>query len=65
MLYFTNSIGAALGVMVSGFVLIGLVGLPGTIMTAGLLNLLLALVVGHHQEVAGSTAGASARNSRS
>jgi spermidine synthase len=45
MLYFTNSIGAAIGVLASGFWLIGLVGLPGTIMTAGLLNLALALVV--------------------
>ena len=44
-LYFTNSLGAAVGVLVSGFVLIGAVGLPGTIMLAGLLNLLLALVV--------------------
>jgi spermidine synthase len=42
MLYFTNSLGAAAGVLASGFVLIGLVGLPGTIMTAGLLNILLA-----------------------
>ncbi len=45
MLYFTNSVGAAVGVLVSGFWLIGLVGLPGTIMTAGLLNVGLALVV--------------------
>ncbi len=45
MLYFTNSLGAALGVLVSGFVLIRLVGLPGTIMTAGLLNVALALAV--------------------
>ena len=44
-LYFSNSIGAAAGVLVSGFVLIGLVGLPGTIFTAGLLNLLLAVFV--------------------
>lgn len=44
-LYFTNSLGAAVGVLVSGFLLIGLVGLPGTIMTAGLLNLALALIV--------------------
>jgi len=44
-LYFSNSIGAAAGVLTSGFVLIGLVGLPGTIFTAGLLNLLLALFV--------------------
>jgi spermidine synthase len=45
MLYFTNSFGAALGVLTSGFFLIDRVGLPGTIFTAGLLNVLLALVV--------------------
>ena len=45
MLYFTNSIGAAIGVLVSGFVLIEAVGLPGTVATAGVLNLVLALVV--------------------
>lgn len=45
MLYFTNSLGAALGVLVSGFLLIGVVGLPGTIFTAGLINIVLALVV--------------------
>jgi spermidine synthase len=44
-LYFTNSLGAALGVLFSGFVLIGAVGLPGTILTAGLLNVALALLV--------------------
>jgi len=44
-LYFTNSLGAALGVLVSGFILIGAVGLPGTILTAGLLNVALALLV--------------------
>jgi spermidine synthase len=44
-LYFTNSLGAAIGVLVSGFVLIKLVGLPGTMRAAGLLNIALALVV--------------------
>jgi spermidine synthase len=44
-LYFTNSLGAAIGVLVSGFVLIRAVGLPGTILTAGLLNIVLALTV--------------------
>jgi spermidine synthase len=44
-LYFTNSLGAAIGVLFSGFVLIGAVGLPGTILTAGLLNVALALLV--------------------
>jgi predicted membrane-bound spermidine synthase len=42
-LYFTNSLGAAAGVLLSGFVLIAAVGLPGTIMTAGLINVLVAL----------------------
>jgi spermidine synthase len=45
MLYFTNSIGAAIGVLVSGFILIELVGLPGTILTAGILNIFLAIFV--------------------
>jgi len=45
MLYFTNSIGAAIGVLASGFWLINLVGLPGTIATAGMLNIGLALTV--------------------
>ncbi|MBI3371922.1 MAG: spermidine synthase [Betaproteobacteria bacterium] len=45
MLYFTNSIGAVAGVLTSGFVLIAWVGLPGTLRTAGALNLLLAATV--------------------
>ena len=45
MLYFTNSLGAALGVLVSGFWLIEWVGLPGTVMTAGIVNLVLAAFV--------------------
>ena len=45
MLYFTNSLGAAVGVLVSVFVLIPAVGLPGTIMAAGILNVLLAIVI--------------------
>ncbi|HEY3487249.1 MAG TPA: spermidine synthase, partial [Gammaproteobacteria bacterium] len=45
LLYFTNSIGAAAGVLASGFWLIKAVGLPGAVMTAGLINILLALVV--------------------
>lgn len=44
-LYFTNSLGAAIGVLASGFYLIGKVGLPGTIMTAGLVNFFLAGMV--------------------
>ncbi len=44
-LYFANSLGGAIGVLMSGFLLIALIGLPGTIMTAGLINVGLALVV--------------------
>ena len=42
-LYFTNSLGAVAGVLASGYLLIGLVGLPGTIRTAGYINLLIAI----------------------
>jgi spermidine synthase len=45
MLYFTNSFGAAIGVLASGFFLIDRLGLPGTILTAGIMNVVLALVV--------------------
>jgi spermidine synthase len=44
-LYFANSIGAAMGVLVAGFYLIGLVGLPGTLMTAAVINLVVGLAV--------------------
>ena len=45
MLYFTNSFGAAIGVLTSGFFMIGKLGLPGTIQAAGVLNLGLASIV--------------------
>ena len=45
LLYFSNSIGAAAGVLLSGFVLVGAVGLPGTIATAGAINLVVAAAV--------------------
>jgi spermidine synthase len=45
MLYFTNSLGAAAGVLASGFLLIAWAGLPGTLRTAGVLNLVLAAAV--------------------
>jgi MFS family permease len=44
LLYFTNSFGAALGAMLSGFVLVGRVGLPGTLMVAATLNIGILLV---------------------
>src|SRR5258707_6226519 len=45
MLYFTNSLGAAAGVLTSGFVLVAAFGLPGTLRVAGAMNLAIALVV--------------------
>jgi spermidine synthase/MFS family permease len=45
LLYFTNSIGAAVGVLASGFLLIRFVGLPGTIGIAGGINIALAVIV--------------------
>lgn len=41
-LYFANSIGAVAGVLASGFLLVRLLGLPGTLMAAGGANLLIA-----------------------
>ncbi|MBK7660790.1 MAG: spermidine synthase [Betaproteobacteria bacterium] len=45
MLYFTNSFGAAAGVLASGFYLIERIGLPGAMLTAGLVNVSLAFMV--------------------
>jgi spermidine synthase len=45
MLYFTNSIGAVAGILTSGFLLIALIGLPGTMLAAGLINIALALLI--------------------
>jgi spermidine synthase len=51
LLYFTNSLGAAGGVLLAGFWLVELAGLPGTLVTAAMLNLAVAtvtiLVIGH------------------
>ena len=41
--YFLNSIGAVFGVLASGFVLIPALGLPGTLLTAALLNIAVAI----------------------
>lgn len=43
LLYFANSLGAAGGVLVAGFVLLGRVGLPGTLVAAAACNGLVAL----------------------
>lgn len=45
MLYFTNSLGAGIGVLVTGFLLIERLGLPGTVQLAGVMNLALAALV--------------------
>ncbi len=44
-LYFANSLGAAAGVLVAGFYLIGLAGLPGTILAAAIINIIVGLTV--------------------
>jgi spermidine synthase len=44
-LYFVNSLGAFIGVLVSGFFLISKAGLPGTIMTAAVLNICIAVLI--------------------
>ena len=43
-LYFTNSLGAAVGVLIAGFYLVKLAGLPGTLLAAALVNLIVGLV---------------------
>src|SRR6185503_15288203 len=45
LLYFANSLGAAVGVLVAGFALIHAVGLPGTLLVAGSINVVAACVV--------------------
>ena len=42
-LYFSNSLGAAAGVLLAGFVLYAMAGLPGTLAAAATLNLFVAL----------------------
>jgi spermidine synthase len=44
-LYFINSFGAAIGVLTNAFVLIPAMGLPGAVLTAGLINVFLAFAV--------------------
>jgi predicted membrane-bound spermidine synthase len=42
LLYFSNSLGAAIGVLIAGFYLVELAGLPGTLLVAAMLNLIVA-----------------------
>jgi len=44
LLYFANSFGAAVGALLSGFILIGRYGLPGTVLAAAVLNIVVALM---------------------
>lgn len=63
LLYFLNSAGAVAGVLVSGFVLIPQAGLPGTLLVAGIGNIVVAVCVYFigkpAAESAGSTSAAS------
>jgi spermidine synthase len=43
LLYFANSFGAAIGVLIAGFYLLGLTGLPGTVLTASIINFVVAI----------------------
>ncbi len=42
-LYFANSFGAAIGVLIAGFYLVEISGLPGTILAAAIINFLVAI----------------------
>ena len=44
-LYFANSFGAAAGVLLAGFWLVAAVGLPGTLLAAAMLNIIVAAAV--------------------
>ncbi|MFN2399019.1 MAG: fused MFS/spermidine synthase [Gemmatimonadaceae bacterium] len=45
LLYFANSLGAAVGVLLAGFYLLAVSGLPGTLLTAAMINMVVALAV--------------------
>ena len=45
LLYFANSLGAAIGVLLAGFVLLQRVGLPGTLVAAAILNFVAAIAI--------------------
>jgi predicted membrane-bound spermidine synthase len=45
LLYFSNSLGAAVGVLVAGFYLIAAAGLPGTLLAAAIINLAVGVVI--------------------
>ncbi len=51
-LYFTNSLGASLGAVFSGFYLVATFGLPGTLVVAASLNILIMVVALRHKHTA-------------
>ncbi|RMG96201.1 MAG: spermidine synthase [Deltaproteobacteria bacterium] len=59
-LYFTNSLGASLGAILSGFVGVAFLGLPGTLAVAGVLNILILLVALRDREAMPVIEGARA-----
>ncbi|MEM7153550.1 MAG: MFS transporter [Myxococcota bacterium] len=52
LLYFTNSLGASLGALFSGFVLVARLGLPGTLMVAAAINVFIMLIALRDREPA-------------
>lgn len=44
-LYFSNSLGAAIGALASTYVMLPAIGMPGTVFSAGMVNLLVAFMV--------------------
>jgi len=44
-LYFSNSMGAAVGALASAYVLLPSLGMPGTVFSAGLINIIVAFIV--------------------
>ncbi len=44
-LYFSNSLGAAIGALASTYLLLPAIGLPGTVFSAGLINIVVAFLV--------------------
>lgn len=58
LLYFANSFGAAVGVLLAGFVLLERVGLPGTLITAAILNFVAAGAVALGTRLTSSSASA-------
>ena len=59
-LYFTNSLGAAAGVLLAGFVLVRMAGLPGTLLAAAILNLVVGLVAFFVAKLQSAQAGGAA-----